>query len=162
MNNFTSFFLCIILGSVISGIFFNELHESELEKIRKESREILEKRNEDVRKLESSLKETVDVANTTIIEKQNEIKTLETKVSGLIKSGAIRMRDPNRVCSTRATKDANTSTTSRDDDSGDSELSGETAQFLWGESSRADRATEKLIACQKYVSDLVEILNNSK
>lgn len=103
-----------------------------------------------------------------VLEKEREIKTLQTKIEKdfisyeekLITANtrfnarlndAFRLRDPN---ATGCAPTSPSGTTPTGDDSRRGELSRESTEFLWGESARADRVAGRLALCQQYVEVL--------
>ena len=102
-----------------------------------------------------------------VLEKEREIKALQTKIEKdfieyekkLITandrfnarlSDAFRLRDPNTTCD--ASQASGTAPTGDGPRRG--ELSKEATEFLWGESTRADRVAGRLALCQQYIDAL--------
>lgn len=110
-----------------------------------------------------------------VLEKEREIKTLQTKLEKdfidyekkLITANdrfnarlndALRLRDPG---GSRCAADSATGTTTTSDGAGRGELSKEATGFLWSESTRADRVAGRLALCQQYVEVLQKELGGT-
>lgn len=97
------------------------------------------------------------------LKKENEIELAKKdRTIASLRNGALKLRDPGArsttVCSTGATP---TSPTNGSDGKTGSELSGQAAQFLSSEASRADQIVLQLQACQATVLNDRKIVNGN-
>ena len=107
-------------------------------------------------RLDALKEETVETNE----QNQKKISQLHSRIDDLIKSGDVRLRDPNKTITNCTSSSSTTISTSSSDDSGGDELPPETARFLWGEASRADSLVSKLTSCQQYVKQITQFVNN--
>lgn len=160
----TIVFLCIISMSVscwVTRDYYTTKYENVISGMVQEHNRIL---NEETNRLLDKQKELDELKESSVAkyeESKSQISFLESRVDSLIKSGSVRLRDPNKSTNCVTTTETPRTTSSTDEQGGD-ELPPETARFLWGEASRADSLVAKLTSCQDYVKQITKAVNTPK
>lgn len=161
-----SVLLSSVISATISGYFVSEYknnhYENVISEIRDSSKEKLIVETNRVRELEHSLDLLKEKTVEQYTKDQEKIEELESRVTSLIRSGSVRLRDPNRTSSSCQSTSQTPGPTSNNNGSGGDELPEATAEFLWGEASRADSIVVKLTACQNYVKEITNMTSVSK
>lgn len=150
--------VALLLAAVVSTWHYTgAVYRAEISKIKetaatevaKHALATLEKERE-IKKLQTKIEQD-------FIEYENKLITANDRFNARL-SDSFRLRDKN---ASGCAAGADSTTTDSGDGSGGAELSKEATEFLWGESSRADRVAGRLALCQQYVEILQGQLGQS-